>query len=167
LRPLLRKVIILETMKNCPMIGEYYKNMDVKYYILTAIALFFASCNTSSLSIPDTLATRLKSKSQYRHYVHIVNKSIKGDTLALKEIMLIDDLYDGAGYEHGGVLIEILEKVGDEEFNNVITSLDDSKKENVREYIMAGLDLLKQQYKDSIAIQYPVTLKTLQILEKK
>lgn len=123
------------------------------------------SCNNNSMPISDTLATTLKDKSRYKEYVCWCYSALLGDTSALKKIMLIDNLYDGPGYDHGYMLIFIMEQLGDEEFSQGLIKLNESQKNNVREYFNAGLDMLKNQYRDSLEIKYPRTFKTLQLSE--
>ena len=129
------------------------------------IAVFFSSCNTNKISIPNTLETDLRNKSNYRYYCQLVNKSIQGDTLALKEIMLISDIYDGAGYEHGCIMIEIMKAIGDNQFNKGLNRLSDSQKENVKQYIDVGIDFLSltTQERNNMAKKNPMTYKTLQL----
>ncbi len=122
------------------------------------------SCN-NRLPISDTLEGTLKDRSRYKEYVCWCNSSLHGDTIALKKLMLIDNLYDGAGYDHGYMLIYIMKQLGDEEFNKGLTKLNDDQKDIVREYFKAGLDILKKQYRDSLFLSYPYTFKTLQLYE--
>ena len=107
-------------------------NINFTHVLFFMTITLFLSCNKNKLSIPNTLEENLKNKSEYRQYVHLVNKSLKKDTLALKEIMLISNIYDGAGYEHGYILIGIMERIGDHDFNKALLRLNNPQKENVK-----------------------------------
>lgn len=140
-------------------------NINFTHVLFFMTITLFLSCNKNKLSIPNTLEENLKNKSEYRQYVHLVNKSLKKDTLALKEIMLISNIYDGAGYEHGYILIGIMERIGDHDFNKALLRLNNPQKENVKEYFEVGMDILflSEQERSDMEEKYPKTFKTLQL----
>ena len=144
-------------------------NINFTHVLFFMTITLFLSCNKNKLSIPNTLEENLKNKSEYRQYVHLVNKSLKKDTLALKEIMLISNIYDGAGYEHGYILIGIMERIGDHDFNKALLRLNNPQKENVKEYFEVGMDILflSEQERSDMEEKYPKTFKTLQLNRKR
>jgi hypothetical protein len=106
-------------------------------YSLSTI-LFYSCQSKPQIPLSDNLKTALGNK--YSGYVGMLNKSIKGDTVNMHSFLEIDYIGDGGGYDHGWVLVQLLKKVGDAKFVNVLHSLDKKKLLNVKEYFNVGID---------------------------
>lgn len=94
----------------------------LKYFALDFFAVITSCTPDPAIQINDTLEMGLGKK--YSDYVVKLNASVKGDTSALHNFLNVKDLYDGAAYEHGWVLIELLRKLGDETFANALGKLN-------------------------------------------
>jgi hypothetical protein len=132
-----------------------------KYWLF--IFIVFNSCTSKPLiPISDTLETSLHEN--YSNYVLLLNKSINGDTTALNEFLIINNIYDVAGYDHGWVLIELMKKLGDKQFSNGIAKLNSKQFSNLKEYFRVGLDENSQTLK--LSKSYPITFNLFKFTEK-
>lgn len=132
-----------------------------------AIVVFSASCMRPALIIPDNLEIQLRGRTSYRHYVKLVNQAMAKDTIALRELLMMDDIYDAASYEHGDILIQLLENLGDEHYGKVLSSVPTKQKVvSLQSYFWAGMDIRKPEYKIRIDKEYPITFKELEFNEK-
>lgn len=103
------------------------------------IPILLYSCQSKSvIPLSDNLKISLGDK--YTSYVGMLNESATGDTFNIHHFLEIDYIGDGGGYDHGWVLIQLMKKVGDTKFVNVLHSLDKKKLENVKEYFRVGID---------------------------
>jgi hypothetical protein len=109
------------------------------YFALAFIAAISSCTPKPAIQINDTLEIGLGKK--YSAYVVNLNASVKGDTSALYNFLNVKDLYDGAVYEHGWVLIELMRKLGDETFANALGKLNKQQMENLNIYFKGGLDM--------------------------
>ena len=119
-----------------------------------------------SLIIPDNLEIQLRERASYRHYVKLVNQAMAKDTIALRELLMVDDIGDAASYEHGDILIQLLENLGDEHYSRVLSSIPTKQKEAfLQSYFCAGMDIRKPEYKIRIDKEYPITFNELEFNE--
>lgn len=131
------------------------------------IVVFSVSCIRPALVIPDTLELQLRVRDSYRHYVKLVNRAMAKDTIALRELLMIDDIGDAASYEHGDILIQLLENLGDEHYSKVLSSIPTKQKKLfLQGYFRAGMDIRKSEYKIRIDKEYPNTFNELEFDEK-
>ena len=131
------------------------------------IAFLCAACVRPALIIPATLETNLRYSSSYHHYVKLVNRAMDKDTAALKELLLIDNIGDAAGYEHGDILIQLLENLGDDLYSIVLSTVPTNQKNNLQAYFMVGMDIRKKEYCFRIDKKYPKTFSELEFDEEK
>lgn len=119
-----------------------------------------ASCTPKpEIQISDSLEIGLGKR--YSNYVAKLNSSVIGDTLALNDFLAFDNLYDGAAYDHGWVLIELMRKLGDETFANALMKMDVEEINTLKMYFSGGLDMHKKA--NEILKEYPNSFKVLGI----
>lgn len=135
------------------------------YFVI--IAFLCVACVRPALIIPDTLETHLRYSSSYRHYVKLVNRAMDKDTTALKELLLIDNIGDGASYEHGDILIQLLQNLGDDFYSNVLKTVPADQKSILQDYFMVGMDIRKKECVFRVDKKYPKTFKELEFDEEK
>lgn len=125
--------------------------------VVWLILVFFTSCTKPKIPISNTLEGTLGDR--YSYYLKVLNRSAEGDSNAIVEFLLIKDIYDGASYDHGDVLIELMKIIGDCQFSNALLKLNEDQLEQVRTYFNAGSDV-NSEIKE-LFIQYPITFKIL------
>ncbi|MBU3662557.1 MAG: hypothetical protein FGM41_05090 [Bacteroidetes bacterium] len=96
---------------------------------------------------------------RYSDYVKLINKSASGDGEALVLFLQYQNIDDGAGYDHGWVLIELMKKVGDEQFSDALLNLSPTQVDHVKNYFNAGFDVHTKT--DKLFNEYPKTFKVL------
>ena len=73
-------------------------------------------------------------------YCDLVKKSINKDTVSVKELVLLN--FDaGYSYEHGNILLQIIDKIGEDFFIESLKDISSEQKTNVLAQIKAGVDL--------------------------
>ncbi|MFN5428963.1 MAG: hypothetical protein ACK5BO_13130 [Bacteroidota bacterium] len=129
----------------------------LKYYFFF-LCIVIASCTPKPvIQIPDDLENSLGNR--YSDYILKLNSAVKGDTSSLNNLIRYSDLYDGAAYEHGWVLIELMRKIGDDSFASALKKMNQSQLDNVNMYLMGGLDMHKKA--DVIPKNFPKSFEML------
>ncbi len=136
--------------------------MKCKYYLIALVLIMILSCTQKSI-IPISNTLEIGLGKEYLDYVELLNKAAEKDTSALRQFISIDYLYNGAGYDHGWVLLELMKIIGDKDFTKAIKSLNKKQFNILFEYIEAGLDCHTE--KKQLFNQYPQTFKTLGIIK--
>jgi hypothetical protein len=127
-----------------------------KNYLLLIILLI--SCTPKPV-IPISNTLEIGLNNRYSNYVRLLNKSVKGDTVALTEFLIINNIYDAAAYDHGWVLIELMKKLGDKTFSNALSKMNRMQINNLNTYFRGGLDSNNEANK--LPKQYPISFKLL------
>lgn len=122
-------------------------------------ALLFINAREDAPVIPfdDTLETGLRD--DYGEYVHALNNAAQGDTVSIERVLRTDGLYDGAAYEHGWVLLELLRIVGDARYHDALVKLDTVALKRACTYMEGGLDVHTKS--QELRRQYPRTFQTV------
>lgn len=108
------------------------------------IILLMYSCNTNNCS------NKLGFKLDYhlfedikigdKYYCDLVNEAMEGkkeDIIILSTI----DISDFASYQHGAVLIEVIDKISEQEYLKIINKLSEEQKRQIYySYIWGGLE---------------------------
>lgn len=133
-----------------------------KPLLLVATVCLVASC-TSAPEIPvsDTLQKGLRGR--YDHYVWLLNNACDEDTASLHNFLQIDYLSEGPAYDHGSVLIKLINKTGDKPFLTALKKLTGVEVKNVRAYFERGMDVTDESAVDSLFVQYPESLSYLHL----
>lgn len=134
----------------------------VRLAFLLIIAISINACdNNDHLQIPNTLEIALQQNNEYCLYVSLLKKSLHSDTASLHKFLNIDNIYDAASYEHGSMLLFLLNKIGDNNFSTPICTMSNDRISNLRAYIIAGLDSSSEHDSDNFRAYYPETFRCL------
>lgn len=111
------------------------------------------SCkNKAGIKITDTL--KYHTSSRKINYCKMLNKAISEDPSELKSFLKIE-IYDGAGYDHGSVLVDLIDYLGEYRFLELSDGLSDKSKANVIEYLEVGLEYNSEEKRDLYS-RFPV-----------
>jgi hypothetical protein len=111
----------------------------MKFLFLIILSLPFCSPGRSQLiQVPESIEIALGS--DFGKYTTQIEAACSGSNEALLSVLKIDFIFDGAGYDHGVVLIELLNHTGDDKFISTVHLLTESEKTTLRNYIEVGLD---------------------------
>ncbi len=80
-------------------------------------------------------------------YGDLVEKSLQKDLSSIKKLSLLE-YNDGYSYEHGLILIEIVDRIGEDIFIKSIEDISAKQKKRVLSYIIAGVDLRNSEKMD-------------------
>lgn len=125
--------------------------------------MILTSC-TSKPVIPISNTLEIELNDRYPYYVKTLNNAASGDTVALTNFLMIKEIYDGATYDHGWVLIELMKKNGDKQFSDAIQKIDRSQKMKLNTYFHSGLDFNNEA--NILFKQYPITFEKLGFSKK-
>ena len=135
------------------------------FFFVTLISLF--SCNTDNCSknLGFNLDYHLFDdiKVNGNTYCQLVNKALRGNKQAIIDLSKIE-VGDGASYQHGAVLIEVIDKISEKEYLNTISSLSNKEKKTIYySFIEAGLEYTSNEKyrKKNIEIAFPKLSKVI------
>ena len=122
--------------------GRMNKMRKVIIYLTFAfVFLTLTSCGNRDIQgIEVSEILLIASKSQNIDYRKLLNKAIKGEDTSIKQLALLEISGGASAYDHGAVLVDLIEKIGEEMFINSVGSLTDSQTVLIRGSIEAGLE---------------------------
>lgn len=122
--------------------GRMNKMRKVIIFLTFAfVFLTLTSCGNRDIQgIEVSEILLIASKSQNIDYRKLLNKAIKGDDTSIKQLALLEISGGASAYDHGAVLVDLIEKIGEEMFINSVGSLTDSQTVLIRGSIEAGLE---------------------------
>lgn len=109
---------------------------------LLSIVLFMCfACSghkeINGIEVSDLLL--IASKEQNIDYCKLLNKALKGDDSSIRQLVLLK-FYDSVGYDHGAVLVELIEVIGEDIFIHSLTTITNDQKKWIKSYIEVGLE---------------------------
>ena len=115
----------------------------MRYFIIIGLLFSLLSCNL------DNCSSKLNFKLDYhlfddikvknRSYCDLVNDSFSGDKSAIKDLSTLQ-LYDFASYQHGGVILQLIEKMGEQDYVESLVGLNQEEKVILKNSLKAGLE---------------------------
>lgn len=79
------------------------------------------------------------SEEQNIDYCKLLNEATNGNESSIKEIALLK-IYDGAAYDHGAVLVDLIEKIGEDKFIQSIRTINNIEKKWIKGYLETGIE---------------------------
>lgn len=119
--------------------------MKNKANLLVIILTFlFVGCvNSKSKTINgiDIPVQVLVVSSQHGfNYEDTLKSALNGNDYSMKRLSTIDFFDTSIGYEHGAILIEIINKIGEEQYLIAINDCSEKEKSIIRGDLMAGME---------------------------
>lgn len=107
---------------------------------LILLTLSFMSCGDYSCKneVISEFLLEFAIDNEY-NYCQLYSESSKGDLESIKEISLLS-FYDGLVYEHGLVLISLINKLGEDKYLESLTDTDIDERKKICSYLRAGLN---------------------------
>ncbi len=147
------------------------KSMEkVRNTIFITIVIFIVSISllysylfpNSQIPISNNIEIALGIKNN-RNYILLLNKSIDGDSISLSKFLKIDYIYDAAAYDHGYILLQLLEKIGDTQLSKELQKLNKTEIKTVQNYFNLGMDGIDSQEVQQLQKNYPKSFEILKI----
>jgi len=72
------------------------------------------------------------------NYRGLLERATKNDAKSIKKLTLLE-FHNGIGYDHGTVIVSLIETVGEDNFIQSLTRINNEQKRKIRSYIKVGL----------------------------
>ena len=79
------------------------------------------------------------SEEQNIDYCKLLNEATKGNESSIKKIALLK-IDDAAGYDHGAVIVDLIEVIGEDKFIESIKTINHSEKKRIKGYLEVGIE---------------------------
>ena len=101
----------------------------------------FVSCSRHEVVNGIVVSELLISASEKQNvnYSKLLRKATKGDVKSIKQLTLLS-FYDASGYDHGSVIVDLIEIIGEDKFIQSLSQINYEQKQNVKAYIEVGLE---------------------------
>jgi hypothetical protein len=112
-----------------------------KFLLFAVLSVCFTNCNRSK-SVNGIVVSELLiivSNGQGINYCKLLEKAINGDIGSIKQLSLLE-FYDGIGYDHGSVIVDLIEIIGEDKFIQSLSTINKKQKQVIEGYIEAGLE---------------------------
>lgn len=106
-----------------------------------SLMLVYSSCNNKSVKVHGIDVSPLLNKvakEQNIDYCKLLEKALNGDTKSILQISLLE-FYDGCGYDHGAVLVDLIRIIGEESYINSIGTTNETQRHRILSYVEVGL----------------------------
>lgn len=144
--------------------------MKYPFVFVLAIVVSLPSCNNDNCSknVGFNLSYHLFKDVRIngKTYCKLVNQSLEGDLTAVRELSSVKVL-DGASYEHGAVLIEVIDKISEKNYLEAIKNFSEKEKKYIYYSILsAGLEFTQnpKYEKRDIESVFPILSKNIKDL---
>ena len=124
---------------------------SIAYILLAAFLVGSCSQNNCESRFDFKLSSQLLAKASDKDYSYcnLIEQSLNGKSEAIKNLSLLS--FDaGFAYEHGAVLIEVIDSIGEDEYARLIMELPEEERKEVFYSLRAGFDFTQNSnYKNS------------------
>lgn len=115
------------------------KISEIILLLLFVLFLCHACCRYKEINgIEVSELLLVVSEEQNIDYCKLLNEATNGNESSIKEIALLK-IYDGAAYDHGAVLVDLIEKIGEDKFIQSIRTINNIEKKWIKGYLEAGI----------------------------
>lgn len=94
-------------------------------------------CSVEGLEVSELLSTISKEKYQL-NYCSLLKRALSGDNISIKKISLLN-FDDAVGYDHGSILVDLIERIGEDTYLDSIKNINNNDKNKVKGYLDIGL----------------------------
>lgn len=129
--------------------------------LVVSICLY--SCNDNCINKANIeVSESIIAQTSYKQiaYCELLKDAINGDSNSLIEFLNID-IYEGASYDHGVVLVQLIDYIGEEKFLKLTNTASKKIKEKTLYNLEVGLLYYPPNLKseDDLELEYPLLLK--------
>jgi len=127
----------------------------VKLTFFSLFFLLFANCHRHKVvnGIEVSVILLSTAKENKVDYCNLLKEAIEGSEKSIRELTLLI-FYEAAGYDHGSVIVDLIEVVGEDKFTKSLMRLSPEEKQLVKGYISVGLEYgNNQKYKANNSLE--------------
>jgi hypothetical protein len=106
-------------------------------FLLVTFAACKPKCEVKGISVSELLMTNAEERNI--DYCGILSLASSNDKSAIKQISLLE-FENAVGYDHGIVLVELIEKIGENNFIVGIKKLTIGERNRVKSYLEVGIE---------------------------
>lgn len=111
--------------------------------VLYAVLVYYAYNSDKPRYINGIYVSELviihSREKQKINYCKLLKKATNGDIGSIKQLSLLE-FYDGVGYDHGSVIVDLIEIIGENKFIQSLETINKKQKQIIEGYIEAGLE---------------------------
>lgn len=111
------------------------------YLIFISLAGLLISCSPSctvqNIEVSELLL--LVAKKNNFQYCELLDKALENDSSAIQALSKFTPS-EAAGYDHGGILVDLILKIGHEKYIRGISSLSKGERKHLLSYLKVGLE---------------------------
>ncbi len=113
----------------------------VKNFMLYSISLIcFVCCKGKVIrGIYVSESLLIVSEEQGIDYCKLLSKAVNGDDVSIMQLSILE-FYESVGYDHGTVIVDLIEQIGENKFVHSFKIASTEQKNLVKRYIEAGLE---------------------------
>ena len=110
------------------------KKVFVKKLLLCVLlSMCFFNCSRqkviNGIAVSELLL--IVSKERHINYCQLLNEATKGNVTSIKQLALLK-IYDGAGYDHSGVIVDLIEFIGEDKFIQSLSTISKEQKQVIK-----------------------------------
>lgn len=111
------------------------------FFSVIVMSMCFISCIRHEVVNGIVVSELLNSAAEKQNvnYSKLLKKAIEGDENSIKQLVLLN-FYDASGYDHGAVIVDLIEIIGEDKFIESLSLINYEQKQNVKAYIEVGLE---------------------------
>lgn len=117
------------------------KQLFIRFFLLSIILLMCFACSgrkvINGIEVSELLV--IASKEQKIDYCKLLKESIKGNDSSIRQLALLK-INDGVGYDHGAVVVDLIEVIGEDKFINSLATINNEQKKWIKGSIQVGLE---------------------------
>lgn len=121
----------------------YMKN-NTRLVYLIFISLLFVCCINSNVKtisgIKVSVQVLVVSSEHGFNYEKTLKSALNGNDCDLKKISTLDFFDTSVGYDHGAILVEIINEIGEDRFLIAVNDCDRREKIILKGYLRAGME---------------------------
>ena len=117
---------------------NYYFIKKFMFYSISLIC--FVGCGGKVINGIDVSESLLVvSDEQGIDYCKLLSKAVNGDDVSIMQLSILK-FYESVGYDHGAVIVDLIEHIGENKFIHSLKMASAEQKEMIKWYIEAGLE---------------------------
>lgn len=113
------------------------KNLLIISAFLLLAGACFGNRKVGEIEVSELLL--IAAKEQNTDYCSLLKGSINGNCNDIRRLALLD-FHDGAGYDHGAILVKLIGIIGEDMFIQSISGIGNEKKQEIKNSIAVGLE---------------------------
>lgn len=131
--------------------------------IICCVVLFICSCSSvcktdGNIYVSELILNHCSNRNI--DYCGLLKGTLKREKESYYQFLRLE-IFDGAGYDHGITLCELVEYLGEDSFVKMLKGLSSKEKQALRNYIIIGLESDNKRKQKEISLVFPVLSKLL------